>query len=90
MIEEGGFQMQISKGFPGFINPTKAELHHVVQFIQEHGYGSSPYSFPTLIAHSYFTQQGILVVKPSSYPQSIIAEFRIAKLLANLSKSLKV
>jgi hypothetical protein len=61
-----------------------------VQNIQDHGYGSSPYGFPTLIAHSYLTQQGILVVKLSSYPQGTIAEFRIAKLLANLSKSLKV
>jgi hypothetical protein len=70
MIEEGGFQMQISKGFLGVINPTEAELHHVVQFIQDHGYGSSPYDFPTLIAHSYLTLQGILVVKPSSYHQT--------------------
>jgi hypothetical protein len=46
MIEKGGFQMQISRGFPGVINPTKAKLHHVVQFIQGHRYGSLPWVFP--------------------------------------------
>ncbi len=90
MIEEGGFQMQISRGFPEVINPAEAERHHVAQFIQGCRYGPSPYGFPTLIAHSCLTQQGILVVKPASYPQTIIAEFRVAELLANLSKSLKV
>jgi hypothetical protein len=54
MNEEGGFQMQISRGFPEVINP-EAERHHVAQFIQGCRYGSSPYGFPTLIAYSRLT-----------------------------------
>jgi hypothetical protein len=55
MNEEGGFQMQISRGFPEVINPAEAERHHVAQFIQGCRYGSSPYGFPTLIAYSRLT-----------------------------------
>ncbi len=59
------------------------------QFTQGCRYGSSPYNFPILITHSYLTQQRVLVVKHVSYLQNIIDEFRVAKLLPNLSKSLK-
>jgi hypothetical protein len=34
MIEEGGFQMQISRGFPRVFNPTKAKLHHVTIYLR--------------------------------------------------------
>jgi hypothetical protein len=34
MIEEGGFQMKISRGFPRVINPTKAKLHHVEVYLR--------------------------------------------------------